>query len=144
MDQYMSYEEYLVNLKKGLVTDLGNCPVTPFLLMIQGKWKTQILYELCCNDTVRFSQLKKALEGVTNAALTRALRELEADGFIVREQFNEIPPHVEYALAERGQDLLPIFYEIMRWGFKHERDGNFPEQPDCSKSGEDAGSDAED
>lgn len=54
--------------------------------------------------------------------LTSALRELEADGFVHREQFNEIPPHVEYSFTERGRDLMPIFYEIMKWGVKHEKD----------------------
>ena len=61
MDHVMTYEEYLRDVKKGIVTDLGNCPVTPLLLMLQGKWKTQILYELCIHDTVRFGTLKKAV-----------------------------------------------------------------------------------
>lgn len=122
MDDFMSYEDYLRDVKKGIVTDLGNCPVTPLLVMLQGKWKTQILYELCIYDTVRFSVLKKDLSGITNTMLTNALRELEADGFIHREQFNEVPPHVEYSFTERGRDLMPIFYEIMKWGFKHETD----------------------
>ena len=52
MDHIMTYEEYLRDVKKGIVTDLGNSPVTPLLLMLQGKWKTQILYELCIHDTV--------------------------------------------------------------------------------------------
>ena len=52
MDHIMTYEEYLSDVKKGIVTDLGNSPVTPLLLMLQGKWKTQILYELCIHDTV--------------------------------------------------------------------------------------------
>ena len=47
MDHIMTYEEYLRDVKKGIVTDLGNSPVTPLLLMLQGKWKTQILYEMC-------------------------------------------------------------------------------------------------
>lgn len=122
MNKDMTYEEYLRDVKKGIVTDLGNCPVTPLLVMLQGKWKTQILYELCIHDTVRFGLLKKALPGITNTMLTSSLRELEADGFINRVQFNEIPPHVEYSFTERGRDLMPIFYEIMRWGFKHEND----------------------
>jgi hypothetical protein len=42
------------------------------------------------------------------------------DGLIFREQFNEIPPHVEYGFTDMGRDLMPVFYEIMRWGFKHE------------------------
>ena len=54
--------------------------------------------------------------------LSTALKELEADGFIHREQFNEIPPHVEYSFTEKGRDLQPIFYAIMVWGFKHEDD----------------------
>ena len=116
MDEFMSNEEYLTRVKEGIVTDLGNCPVTPLLLMLQGKWKTQILYELCIHDTVRFGVLKKELPGITNTMLTNALRELEADGFVHREQFNEIPPHVVYSFTERGRDLLPVFYEIMRWG----------------------------
>ena len=53
------------------------------------------------------------LKGITNASLTKALRELESDGLIKREQFNEIPPHVEYSLTEKGNDLQPNFYEIM-------------------------------
>ena len=62
MDHIMTYEEYLRDVKKGIVTDLGNSPVTPLLLMLQGKWKTQILYELCIHDTPRFGTLKKRSE----------------------------------------------------------------------------------
>lgn len=119
---YMSYEEYLENVKKGIVTKDGNCPVTPLLVMLQGRWKSQLMYEMCIYDTVRFGQLKKDLPGITNTMLTKSLRELEEDGLIHREQFNEIPPHVEYSLTEMGRDLLPVFYSIMNWGFKHEKE----------------------
>lgn len=122
MSEFMSYEDYLQDVKKGIVTALGNCPVTPLLIMLQGKWKTQILYELCIYDTVRFGVLKKELPGITNTMLTNALRDLEADGFINRVQYNEIPPRVEYSFTQRGRDLMPVFYEIMKWGFKHEHD----------------------
>ena len=50
------------------------------------------------------------------------LKDLEKDGLIVREQFNEIPPHVEYSFSEMGRDLMSVFYSIMVWGFKHEKD----------------------
>ena len=119
---YMSYEEYLVKVKEGILTKDGNCPVTPLLVMLQGKWKSLIMYELCIYETVRFSQLKKDLPDITNTMLTKSLRELEDDGLIKREQFNEIPPHVEYSLTEMGKDLLPVFYSIMNWGFKHEKE----------------------
>ena len=122
MSEIISYEQYLKEVKKGIVKEKANCTVTPLLLILQGKWKTQILYELCIYDSIRFGQLKKKLVGITNTMLTNSLKELENDGFIIRHQFNEIPPHVEYSLSERGRDLLPVFYAITVWGFKHEAD----------------------
>lgn len=119
---YMSYEEYLDNVKQGIVTHNGNCPVTPLLVMLQGRWKSQLLYEMCIYDTVRFGQLKKDLPGITNTMLSKSLRELEKDGLVHREQFLEIPPHVEYSLTDMGRDLLPVFYAIMNWGFKYEQE----------------------
>ena len=118
--RYMTYEEYLQNIRQGIVTKDGRCPVTPLLLMLQGRWKSQLMYEMCIYDTVRFGQLKKDLPGITNTMLTKALRGLEEDGLISREQFNEIPPHVEYSLTEMGRGLLPVFYAIMNWGFEYE------------------------
>lgn len=115
----LSYEEYRKKVKEGILTDAGNCPVTPLLLMLQGKWKFQIIYELCIKDPIRFGELKKAIDGITNTMLTTSLRELEKDGLVSRIQFNEIPPHVEYSLTEKGKALLPIFYEITKWGFKY-------------------------
>ena len=119
MEKYMTYEEYLVKVKTGIVTESGNCPVTPVLLMLRGKWKNQVLYELCIQETVRFGELKKALTGITNTMLTNTLRDLETDGLIHREQFNEIPPCVEYSFTEKGRHLMPIFYTMMNWGFKY-------------------------
>ena len=119
-DSYPTYQEYLERVGSGITTKRGNCPVTLLLLMIQGKWKSQILYQFCIHEKIRYGKLKQALPGITNAMLTNALRELVRDGLVVREQFNEIPPHVEYSFSAMGKDLLPVFYAIMVWGFKHE------------------------
>ena len=70
MDENMTYSEYLKNVKSGIMTKNGNCPVTPLLLMLRGKWKSQILYELCIHDAVRFGVLKKELDGITATMLT--------------------------------------------------------------------------
>ncbi|WP_242839149.1 winged helix-turn-helix transcriptional regulator [Lachnospira multipara] len=121
-EDYMSYEEFLIKLKEGIVTKDGNCPVTPLLVMMQGRWKSQIIYELCIYDSVRFGQLKRDLEGITNTMLTKSLRELEDDGLVNRIQYNEVPPHVEYSLSDMGKDLFPVFYAIMNWGFKYEEE----------------------
>lgn len=54
--------------------------------------------------------------------LTSTLRDLEDNGLIHREQYNEIPPRVEYSFTEKGRDLYPLFYAMMNWGFKYEKD----------------------
>lgn len=120
--EYMSYEEYLEKVKQGIVTEDGRCPVTPLLVMLQGRWKSQLMYEMCIYDSVRFGQLKKDLPGITNTMLTKSHRELEEDGLVHREQFNEVPLRVEYSLTDMGRDLLPVFYAIMNWGFKYEKE----------------------
>lgn len=119
MKKAMLYTEYLDKVKKGIITESGNCPVTPVLLMLQGKWKNQVLYELCVCNVVRFGELKKALPGITNTMLTSTPRDLEADGLIHREQFNEIPPRVEYSFTQKGHDLMPVFHAMTNWGLKY-------------------------
>ena len=115
----MTYEEFKEKVGSVILTDDGNCPVTPVVQMLQGKWKLQILYELCIKCPMRFGELKKMLKPITNTALTNALKELEADDLIQRIQYNEMPLRVEYFLTEKGRDLLPVFYAISQWGMKY-------------------------
>jgi len=122
MEQMMSYDEFLKEVKNGIVTEAGNCPVTPGLALFQGKWTDQVLYVLCVRDTIRFGELKRELPGITNTMLTSTLKDLEANGIIHREQYNEIPPRVEYSFTEKGRDLFPVFYAMMNWGYKYEKD----------------------
>lgn len=122
METIMSYEEFLREVKKGIVPPSGNCPITPLLVMLQGKWRNQVLYELCIQEPIRFGELKKSLPNITNTSLTSTLRDLEQYGLIQREQFNEIPPHVEYSFTPKGRDLMPMFYAMMAWGLKYEKD----------------------
>ena len=116
MEEYMSYEEYLVKVKEGIVTERGNCPVTPLLQKLQGKWKTQILYELCMHDHVRYGEFRKALPEITGSMLSTALKELEADGLVVRKMYDEMPVRVEYNLTGRAKSLIPILLELKKWG----------------------------
>ena len=115
----LSFEEFSKLVNSIILTENGNCPVTPVISMLQGKWKMQIIYELCIKSPMRFGELKKMLGNVTNTALTNALRELEENELIHREQFNEIPPHVEYSLTDKGKDLLTVFHAIANWGLKY-------------------------
>ena len=116
MDEAMTYEEFQEKVGGIILTAKGNCPVTPLVQMLQGKWKLQILYELCIRSPMRFGELKKALTPITNAMLTNALKELEADQLVHREEYPQIPPKVEYSLTERGKSLIPILDGMCEWG----------------------------
>lgn len=93
-----------------------DCPVRRTLELFNGKWRMHVIFELCKNGSCRFSELKKSIPGITSTTLTSTLRDLENIGIVNREQFNEIPPHVEYSLSEKGRKLGPLFFEIARWG----------------------------
>mgnify|MGYP000326184799 CR=1 FL=1 len=111
----MTYEEFKEKVGSVILTGEGNCPVTPVVQMLQGKWKLQILYELCIKCPMRFGELKKMLKPITNTALTNALKELEADDLIQRIQYNEMPCGWIF-LTEKGRDLLPVFYRHFPMG----------------------------
>lgn len=117
MKKDMTAEDYLKRIMTEQVSD--DCPVRRTLELLSGKWRTHIIYELCKNNSMRFGELKKAYPHITNTMLTNTLRDLESLGIVHREQFNEIPPHVEYSLTEKGKELLPIFFEISKWGEKN-------------------------
>lgn len=95
---------------------------TPFaytLSLISGKYKMSILYTLKNFEVVRYNELKRFLEGVSFKALTSALRELENDKLIIRKEYAQIPPKVEYRLSKKGQSLMPILEALCEWGKKH-------------------------
>ena len=92
------------------------CEALPMLDYGRG---TQNVFRIVAAPWLRAEELKKMLGNVTNTALTNALRELEENELIHREQFNEIPPHVEYSLTDKGKDLLPVFHAIANWGLKY-------------------------
>lgn len=118
MKQDYTKEEYLLKLMNSSSIS-EDCPVHKTLEILSGKWRTHILYELCKHESMRFTELKKAYPHITNTMLTNTLRDLEGLGIIAREQFNEIPPHVEYSLTEKGKELYPIFFEISKWTEKN-------------------------
>lgn len=93
-------------------------PVGVTLKVIGGKWKLLVLWHLR-EKTLRFTELKKKLESVTQKMLTEELRELESEGMIKRKVFPEIPPHVEYSITPYGKTLFPVLQEMAKWGQKH-------------------------
>lgn len=91
------------------------CGVAVTLELIGGKWKGVILWHLS-RKTLRFSQLKRRLSGVTQKMLTQQLRELERDGLVNRQVYAEVPPRVEYSMTELGQTLQPTLQLMCNWG----------------------------
>jgi len=83
--------------------------------MLRGKWKIVIIY-LLKDNCLRFSQLKKSLPKVTQAYLSKQLKELESVNLIRRYSYNEVPPRVEYSLTEEGQGLIKVIDSISAWG----------------------------
>lgn len=94
------------------------CTVSTTLEVIGGRWKAVILFHLL-HGMRRFSELQRALDGVTQRVLTLQLRELEADGVISRTVYAEVPPRVEYRLTEFGQSLRPVLLSLRDWGERH-------------------------
>ncbi len=95
-----------------------HCPVELVIELISGKWKLLILRELM-SGTKRFSQLQRAIPGITQKMLTKQLRELERDGLINRKVYPQVPPKVEYSLTELGKSLKPVFDAMHRWGIEY-------------------------
>lgn len=92
------------------------------LSLIGGKWKLNILFWLWKKEVMRYSELKKSLQGVTHKMLSTQLKELETSHLIVRHEYPQVPPKVEYYLSERGKSLMPILEELCKWGAEHIND----------------------
>lgn len=86
------------------------------LSVIGGKYKMIILYWLSENKVMRFNELKRSIASISHKTLSVMLKEMEADGIIIRKEYPQIPPKVEYSLSERGQSLLPILNMMCDWG----------------------------
>jgi DNA-binding HxlR family transcriptional regulator len=83
--------------------------------LLEGRWKLVILFHLFGGHVLRFSELERAIPGISQKMLGQQLRQLEADGLVERTVHPEIPPKVEYALTAWGQDLCPALDALLHW-----------------------------
>lgn len=86
-----------------------------------GKWKLRILFFLGFHKVLRYGELKKLLTPITHKMLSMQLKELERDGIIIRTEYPQVPPKVEYSISEKGKSLMPIFEEMAKWIVTHEK-----------------------
>lgn len=89
------------------------------LSLINGKYKMAILYTLATFEVVRFNELKRFINVIPYKTLSSTLKELENDKLIIRKEYPQIPPKVEYSLSERGKSLIPLLDQMCDWGEKH-------------------------
>lgn len=100
------------------LSDTGFCYT---LSLISGKYKMTILYTLMEFGVVRYNELQRYIKGISYKTLSLSLKELERDELILRKEYPQIPPKVEYSLSDRGKSLMPILDNMCEWGEKNRR-----------------------
>jgi DNA-binding HxlR family transcriptional regulator len=94
------------------------CGLEAALAVVGGKWKPIVLWHLAPGPR-RFGELRRMVTGISEKMLIQQLREMEADGVVVRRDFQEIPPRVEYSLTEFGVSLGRALKPLCDWGREH-------------------------
>ncbi|WP_144005421.1 helix-turn-helix domain-containing protein [Clostridium sp. DL-VIII] len=108
--------------------DYNLVDIKPFsysMSLINGKWKMHILFWLWKTNILRYGELKKVLGDVSHKMLSNQLRELELDNLIIRKEYPQVPPKVEYSLSEKGLSLMPVMEALCNWGHDHIKDEHF-------------------
>lgn len=95
--------------------ELPACPVATAVALVGGKWKLLILRNLRSRPW-RFNELQRDLEGISQKVLTDSLRQMMDDGLVYRQDYQELPPRVEYGLTDLGGEMLPILDALANFG----------------------------
>lgn len=95
---------------------LEKCPLHYATSIVGGKWKMQIICALNNCGTLRYNEMKRKLDGISNTVLASALKDLEEQGLIERKEFMEVPIRVEYRITGMCRKLMPILDQLSDWG----------------------------
>jgi len=95
------------------------CPMYYAMSVLEGKWKWIILWKIYQTKVIRYNRLKEMLQPIAHKTLSQQLKELEGNNIIHREQYNQVPPKVEYSLTPEGETLIPILSLMYQWGSEH-------------------------
>ena len=113
----MSSSQEYIEMRKMLARGEEVCPVRYVLSIIGQRWKIPILWHLATEKKpLRFSELRRNIPGISDVMLSKALRELEDDGLLMRKMYPIVPPRTEYMLSDRGKALMPVLLAIHAWG----------------------------
>jgi DNA-binding HxlR family transcriptional regulator len=97
----------------------GDCPIRDVISRLGDKWSLLALTSLNANGTMRFNELQKSIGDVSQRMLSVTLRSLEADGFVRRVIYPEVPPRVEYSLTDLGRALMPHLTGLLEWALQN-------------------------
>lgn len=94
--------------------------VSEILKILEGRWKLAILFQLFGGNVRRFSDLERAIPGISQKMLIQQLRQMERDGIVRRIVHHQSPPKVEYRLTDWGQDLCPVLDGLLQWAARRD------------------------
>src|SRR6185295_17020869 len=99
----------------GYTPDTAAAGVEQAVKFVEGRWKLVILFHLFGGKVLRFSDLERAIPGISQKMLTQQLRQMESDGMVRRIVHAQVPPKVEYGLTDWGRALCPALDALLRW-----------------------------
>ena len=103
--------------------DMAASGVEEAFRMLEGRWKMVIIFHLFDRGTLRFSELERAIPGVSQKMLIQHLRDLEENGIVSRKVYPQVPPKVEYELTQWGQAMCPALDSLLEWAAMRPRGG---------------------
>ena len=109
------------------------CPLEYGLDIFGGKWNSRIICVLAEKHILRYSEIRKEMTDITDAVLATTLKNLISDSIVRREQYNEIPPKVEYSLTDKGKSVVPILQSICKWSGAYHKNESEHIMAQCQK-----------
>jgi DNA-binding HxlR family transcriptional regulator len=113
---FWGYTYLMVRMKPNVLS--SQCPTRQALDLITDKWTTLVIY-LLADGTSRYSELHRAVDGISQKMLTQTLRDLERNGLVSRKVYPEVPPRTEYTLTSLGQTLIEPLSALCSWAERH-------------------------
>jgi len=96
-----------------------DCAIDVAMSFIEGRWKAIILYELNIKGRMRFTNLMNLIDGISPRMMSKQLKELEAEGMVMRHMYTTVPPCVEYFLTPLGESVMPVLNALSEWGIEY-------------------------
>lgn len=109
------------------------CPLEYAMELFSGRWKSRILCMLFTVPSLRYGEIKKNLDTISDTVLTATLKEMMVSKLVERRQFEEVPPRVEYALTQKARELVPRLQQICKWGSQYHEPGDGIELQHCRR-----------